>query len=232
MAEPNTIITFANQKGGVGKTTLCMLFAYYLVKSGHPVWVIDSDGQSSIAHFRKKEIADGENMDVPFEVNVHLLKDKNATDKLIGKLREFKGIVLIDSPGNLNEPGLVSIFANSDFIICPFLLDKITITSTATFILLINRLRSTLGSSVKAELLFVPNRVDGRVGTKEEKRLISATKLHLGNFGNVTPEIALRACLQRTSTMAITDEQTAATAAAFDFIKETINPKNSTHSHE
>ena len=42
------IITFANQKGGVGKTTLCAVFANYLVKKGCPVLVVDCDGQQSI----------------------------------------------------------------------------------------------------------------------------------------------------------------------------------------
>ena len=37
------IITFANQKGGVGKTTLCALFASYLVSKGHSVAVFDTD---------------------------------------------------------------------------------------------------------------------------------------------------------------------------------------------
>ena len=36
-----TIITFANQKGGVGKTTLCTLFANYLVARGKRTIVID-----------------------------------------------------------------------------------------------------------------------------------------------------------------------------------------------
>ena len=33
----NIMITFANQKGGVGKTTLCTMFADYLAAKGESV---------------------------------------------------------------------------------------------------------------------------------------------------------------------------------------------------
>lgn len=46
--DESIIITFANQKGGVGKTTLCVTFANYLVKKGLPVIVIDCDSQESL----------------------------------------------------------------------------------------------------------------------------------------------------------------------------------------
>ena len=35
----NIMITFANQKGGVGKTTLCTMFADYLAAKGESVLV-------------------------------------------------------------------------------------------------------------------------------------------------------------------------------------------------
>lgn len=44
----NAIVVFANQKGGVGKTTLCTTFANYMTAKGHPVLVIDCDAQQSI----------------------------------------------------------------------------------------------------------------------------------------------------------------------------------------
>lgn len=50
-----TIITFANQKGGVGKTTLCTLFANYLVNRGKRTIVIDCDGQQTIFEKRKAD---------------------------------------------------------------------------------------------------------------------------------------------------------------------------------
>ena len=50
-----TIITFANQKGGVGKTTLCTLFANYLVAKGKRTIVIDCDGQQTIFEKRKAD---------------------------------------------------------------------------------------------------------------------------------------------------------------------------------
>lgn len=41
----NIMITFANQKGGVGKTTLCTMFADYLAAKGESVLVVDFDRQ-------------------------------------------------------------------------------------------------------------------------------------------------------------------------------------------
>lgn len=48
MVQTPVIVTFANQKGGVGKTTLCVTFANYLVMKGARVVVIDCDSQHSI----------------------------------------------------------------------------------------------------------------------------------------------------------------------------------------
>ena len=43
MIQTPVIVTFANQKGGVGKTTLCVTFANYLVTMGVRVVVVDCD---------------------------------------------------------------------------------------------------------------------------------------------------------------------------------------------
>ena len=42
MIQTPVIVTFANQKGGVGKTTLCVTFANNLVTKGVRVVVIDA----------------------------------------------------------------------------------------------------------------------------------------------------------------------------------------------
>ena len=50
----NITITWANEKGGVGKTTLCTLFANYLSeKKTSEVCVLDCDRQHSIVDKRK-----------------------------------------------------------------------------------------------------------------------------------------------------------------------------------
>ena len=49
----NKIIIFSNIKGGVGKTTLCALFASYLAEKGCPVIAIDADLQASLYRHRQ-----------------------------------------------------------------------------------------------------------------------------------------------------------------------------------
>ena len=56
MIQTPVIVTFANQKGGVGKTTLCVAFANYLVTRGVRVVVVDCDFQHSILKCRKADI--------------------------------------------------------------------------------------------------------------------------------------------------------------------------------
>lgn len=55
MIQTPIIVTFANQKGGVGKTTLCVTFANYLVTKGVRVVVIDCDFQHSIMKCRNAD---------------------------------------------------------------------------------------------------------------------------------------------------------------------------------
>ncbi len=52
----NIKVVFANQKGGVGKSTLCMLFANYLSWKRKPVCIIDTDLQKSIMMQRQKDL--------------------------------------------------------------------------------------------------------------------------------------------------------------------------------
>ena len=118
------IRTIANQKGGVGKTTLCVTFANYLVKKGFPVIVIDCDSQESLAQRRESDLKryPSEDGSIPYEVLPFSLSKEEALFGFIGNIRKTPCVAIFDSPGNLKQQGLVTLFANSDYIICPFIM--------------------------------------------------------------------------------------------------------------
>ena len=51
----NKIILFSNVKGGVGKSTLCSMFATYCAEKGIPTAVVDADLQQSLVRQRQRE---------------------------------------------------------------------------------------------------------------------------------------------------------------------------------
>ena len=170
MVQTPVIVTFANQKGGVGKTTLCVTFANYLVMKGARVVVIDCDSQHSILKCRKADIKKYGETVTPYDVLAYEANDKQAMTTLMEKLHNDPSIdvVLMDSPGSLKVDGLIPLFVNTDVIVVPFHYDLVTVPSTASFLLFIDRLKKAVGEQMKARLFMVPNLNDGRVGKRHE----------------------------------------------------------------
>ena len=146
----NKTVAFANQKGGCGKTTLCTLFANYLVEQGIPACVVDADLQSTITYIRKENLRKETAAEVPWVAqpfDIQKPKDVSSEDfvKSVGTMMEaasqLNGCVLFDTPGNLSEDGLAVIYSKVDYIICPYMYDQATLTSTGVFISVVDVLR-------------------------------------------------------------------------------------------
>ena len=213
----NHKIVFANQKGGVGKSTLCMLFANYLAWKKQDVCIIDTDLQKTIMMQRKKDREIYDDMEEPYTVQDFDVQDPELMQQLMESASQTEGFVLFDSPGNVSEDGLVPMFTGADFIICPYEYEEKTLDSTGTFIQVINALRQTT-PEMSARLFFVPNRIDVRIGTADELRMWKQTDAIFKQLGAVTPRITARASLKRINTFEITASQRDAVKGAFDFM--------------
>lgn len=213
----NHKIVFANQKGGVGKSTLCMLFANYLAWKKQDVCIIDTDLQKTIMMQRKKDSEIYDDMEEPYTVQDFDVQDPELMQQLMESASQTEGFVLFDSPGNVSEDGLVPMFTGADFIICPYEYEEKTLDSTGTFIQVINALRQTT-PEMTARLFFVPNRIDVRIGTADELRMWKQTDAIFKQLGAVTPRITARASLKRINTFEISASQRDAVKGAFDFM--------------
>ncbi|WP_276881418.1 MULTISPECIES: ParA family protein [Bacteroides] len=224
MIQTPVIVTFANQKGGVGKTTLCVTFANYLVTMGVRVIVVDCDFQHSIVKCRKADIKKYGEQHMLYEVVACEATDKEGMTSLMEKLHNDPSIdvVLMDSPGSLKAGGLVPMFVNSDIIVVPFHYDLVTVPSTASFLMFIDRLRKAVDGRMKARLFIIPNLCDGRVGKRSELLVWENTRETFSNYGYVTAKMPKRADMERFSTMAALDMQGSIVAPIFSKIYAAI----------
>ena len=83
----NKKIVFANQKGGVGKSTLCILFANYLASKGKDVCIIDTDLQKTILMQRRKDKLIYEGEEEPYNVQDFDVTDVETMQSLKTQLR-------------------------------------------------------------------------------------------------------------------------------------------------
>lgn len=224
MMQTPVIVTFANQKGGVGKTTLCVTFANYLLTKGVNVVVVDCDFQHSILKCRRSDIRKYGEQAMPYDVVEREATDRQEMIELIEKLHNDPSIevAVIDSPGSLKAGGLVPLFVNSDIIAIPFNYDLVTVPSTASFLMFLDRLRHAVGDDMKARLFIIPNLNDGRVGKRSELVIWDNTRETFSNYGYVTPKLPKRADMQRFSTVAALDMQLKIVEPVFDKIYSAI----------
>lgn len=103
------IISFLNQKGGVGKTTLSVNVAGCLARQGHRVLLIDADKQGSATTWASLR------EDAPFQV-VSMARANMARDAL--KLAQDYNHTIIDGPPHAEEIARSCIVA-SDFVALP-----------------------------------------------------------------------------------------------------------------
>lgn len=197
----NKIILFANVKGGVGKTTLCATFANYLRMNEYNVVVVDADLQQSLAFHRQDDLKENEGTPIPYHVVQFRASSQQEARKLMEQYKTFDGYVLIDCPGNLNDPTLATVFKMCNAVIVPMAYDPDTIRATKLFAETFKRLSN-------ARLIYVPNRINDREGTAEEfeKRKIAIAELH--KYGWMTQRIKQNVNVKRYDTLfALSREQ-------------------------
>lgn len=215
----NRIVLFSNIKGGVGKTTLCALFASYLAEKGIPVFAMDADLQASLYRHRQREKDADPDSSTPWAVEMLNTSNGQKLEETISKLKNVPGIVLIDCPGNLNDRNLEHIYRAADIAVIPMSYDADTIDATGIFV-------KAFKTISPAKLIFVPNRINTSEGKAEELRQRTQTTEILGLIGTVTPRIKQSVVVKRYTTLYPLDRyQSAAVEHPFDRIINELNIK-------
>lgn len=215
----NRIVLFSNIKGGVGKTTLCALFASYLVEKGIPVFAMDADLQASLYRHRQREKDADPDASAPWAVEMLDTSNGQKLEETISKLKNVPGIVLIDCPGNLNDRNLEHIYRAADVAVIPMSFDADTVDATGIFI-------KAFKTVSNAKLLFAPNRINASEGKSEELRQRAQTTEFLGLVGTVLPRIKQSVTVKRYTTLyPLERNQHIAVEAAFEKIISELNIK-------
>lgn len=181
------IILFANQKGGVGKSTLALLFSNFLsLIQNKEVIVFDMDNQRSIYNkYQAAKVLENEPLyEVEaaelgqFKIIFDLVKDKESL------------ITIIDIAGSIENNDLIPIFKAADLIICPFAYDEFSVSSTIEFSYILKSIKESV------DIVFVPNRVKANV----KYETLESVHKALSNFGEITRPISERIDFQRIAT--------------------------------
>ena len=105
------IITFANTKGGAGKTTAVLLLATELARQGHRVTILDADPQRWISRWH-------ETGDVLPNINVISYVTSASIHNVIANNRPNTDYFILDLPG-ASTPLLATAVGMSDHVLIP-----------------------------------------------------------------------------------------------------------------
>ncbi|UZR99634.1 ParA family protein [Chondrinema litorale] len=198
-------IIIANQKGGVGKTTHCILFSNFLTsKMGQEILILDMDFQSSIKTMWDEDKERYENRSLYEVIDLGL----DSFSQIKDKLASVDGHVIIDLPGKIDDDNLIAVFKSVDLVICPFSYDKITVESTLIFAQVVKHVNPSL------QIVFIPNRLKPNV----KYELMQQVNNLLNGFGTIAPKVSDRIAFQRINTVSTAPEIVPQTEETYGYI--------------
>lgn len=147
------IITFGNQKGGVGKSTITCMCANALAAEpfNYKVCVIDNDRQQSIYEARGFDAADSEGI-LPYPVW------SMSTDELMRSIRDIDreyDVVFIDTPGKLDvqipaeQQEVTRTLAYCDYLFIPFKAGSFNLEATLVYLQFLLKLQQRRAGSAR-----------------------------------------------------------------------------------
>lgn len=195
------ILSVANLKGGVGKSTIAVNLAGAL-QSKRQVVLIDADEQGTTAEWA----AAGK---LPFPVERMPLEETRDTRRWIDRVMSLKAeIVLIDCPPHVGSTTETAV-GLSDMVVIPVFSGLADLRATDTAVQFVRRAREVRNARGLPGCLLIPSRVDSRTLAGRE---IEAA---LERFGEpIGPPIHQRAALIDACTEGVTIGQYAPGSAA------------------
>ena len=129
------VISFSNQKGGSGKTTLSANLAVLWSNSGYKVAVIDADAQNSLTYWleaRKKYYGEDDMGITSYNFDVRNLKEE------IKQIKRKYNFIIIDSPPSITFD-TIQIIKASDRVFVPVQPSPLDLMATVPFINLVKQ---------------------------------------------------------------------------------------------
>jgi chromosome partitioning protein len=166
------IISFANQKGGVGKSTLLLLTAAALHRrTQKKVLVIDCDPQNSVHDVHKQE--GGKDAFDVISFNWKQPKPEVNFDKTIALAEKKYDIIFLDIPGKMEGREIYFSILVSDIVIVPIVASALDIKATIDFLETLPKIREI--KEKEGFILEVYGVINKKDTTHEHKRLKELT---------------------------------------------------------
>lgn len=163
------VFLFANQKGGVGKTTVSLTVATRLAMMGFRVLMLDADSQQNLSKWRANAQGEAHEADLPWVERW----DSAMIGEKVKKEHDNYDYIIIDSAGHIGQRGdsalklMIAAIKSADVVFCPVAPSHFDVDGSKDFVDLMRDIWARAGEETPA-LYFLINGVrEGTILAKE-----------------------------------------------------------------